>query len=515
MGPTSIVPGTQFLGIDREGFPHSEERIDRRMAPPKSVRGWQDALLDWNGHALSVFGLLGVDPASGDLPLAERESRIADFAALFGDPTLIERKLTVPAGSLVIKHQDIVHRRCRSGTDGVSDEGVTWRPMFGLSFNRVAEPSHGSLLLAANDAATDIDDFSLTQSDDFSPTSLTSLTSLTGEEAWSDSAAKVSIWQSVLSWMQGRGPGVVPVGLAHSDTSTVAHLTRALVASDTELQRVGSAYSLGHIAAAGNAHHNQDIADAAVRVLEGAMRHSLERVRRAATWAIGVAGARAAGPLQGLLSTTGLPNAQATKTNAAWAIGTAASAADCSVGVMSAVVDSLAGTVQECELALQSKVDALASADRNELEALFNNKVSRGWGGRVYSCTIEITHDVHELRKTMAAAAQSLGLVGRRVVALDEGQLALKIVRMLKALRGYSDPAKIFPTHLSAGIIQAHAERGLCAMLAPPASPATNEPQDSKRSRQPHGLVEIAVARLADLSSPNKTQTTIHAEMVQ
>ena len=26
--PTAIVPGTHVFGIDREGFPHSEERID-------------------------------------------------------------------------------------------------------------------------------------------------------------------------------------------------------------------------------------------------------------------------------------------------------------------------------------------------------------------------------------------------------------------------------------------------------------------------------------------------------
>jgi hypothetical protein len=60
----------------------------------------------------------------------ERERRIADFRLLFGDPTMREHKVTVPAGSVVIKHNDIVHRRCRSGEDGATDDGVAWRPMW-------------------------------------------------------------------------------------------------------------------------------------------------------------------------------------------------------------------------------------------------------------------------------------------------------------------------------------------------------------------------------------------------
>lgn len=39
MGPTAIVPGSHLFGIDRNGFPHSEERIDLRMTPPKSRAG--------------------------------------------------------------------------------------------------------------------------------------------------------------------------------------------------------------------------------------------------------------------------------------------------------------------------------------------------------------------------------------------------------------------------------------------------------------------------------------------
>ena len=40
---------------------------------------WQEGLLSWNGHALSIFGHLGVDPTTGDLPVPERERRIAEY----------------------------------------------------------------------------------------------------------------------------------------------------------------------------------------------------------------------------------------------------------------------------------------------------------------------------------------------------------------------------------------------------------------------------------------------------
>ena len=111
-GPTAVVPDTHLFGIDRHGFPHSEERVDLHMVPPKTRQQWQDALLSWNGHALSIFGHLGVDPALGDLTVPEREHRIrAGYSTLFGDPTLREHKLTVSAGSVVIKVRQRSFRR--------------------------------------------------------------------------------------------------------------------------------------------------------------------------------------------------------------------------------------------------------------------------------------------------------------------------------------------------------------------------------------------------------------------
>ena len=41
MGPTAVVPGSHLFGIDRAGFPHSEERIDMKMVPPKTREAWQ------------------------------------------------------------------------------------------------------------------------------------------------------------------------------------------------------------------------------------------------------------------------------------------------------------------------------------------------------------------------------------------------------------------------------------------------------------------------------------------
>jgi hypothetical protein len=65
-----------------------------------------------------------------------------------GDAHGRERRMTVPAGSVIIKHGDVVHRRSRAGTEG-SVEGVAYRPMFGLGgFSRRMEPAPGGCALA-------------------------------------------------------------------------------------------------------------------------------------------------------------------------------------------------------------------------------------------------------------------------------------------------------------------------------------------------------------------------------
>lgn len=126
--------------------------------------------------------------------------------------------------SVVIKHNDIVHRRCRAGEDGVTDDGVDWRPMFQFGFTRTMEPTPGSLILAADgdDDATE-DPFALTPD----------------EACYPESAAKVAVWESILSWMQGNGP-VASAGTQGVAVADVEKLGKIVQTSESETERVGT-----------------------------------------------------------------------------------------------------------------------------------------------------------------------------------------------------------------------------------------------------------------------------------
>ena len=128
---------------------------------------------------------------------------------------------------MVVKHNDIVHRRCRSGEDGVTDSDVDWRSMFGLSWTRTMEPTSGSLILA------DGDDDDAT-GDPFV---------LTSEEAsHPESAAKVAVWESIMSWIEGNGP-VTSAALDAAQEMTesdVKKLGQVVQTSESETERVGT-----------------------------------------------------------------------------------------------------------------------------------------------------------------------------------------------------------------------------------------------------------------------------------
>jgi hypothetical protein len=347
------------------------------MKPPKTreratASHWQEGLLSWNAHALSIFGHLGVDPTTGDLPVPERERRIADFKLLFGDPTMHERKMTVPAGSIVIKHNDIVHRRCRSGEDGVTDEGVAWRPMWGLGgWTRLCDPTPGSLLLADGDDIEDDGGFALTEE----------------EAACPESTAKKAVWESILSWMQGEGP--TPRRTSLLSEAEVAELAAHLVNSESETQRVGSAYQLGF------ALRQADAAAADAQAsLVSAMVHDAERVRRAATWAFGVGGQSAVPSLLQLVvgdasQLTPLQQ-QEVKANAAYALGIAVEY------VTADAVDTLEGVLRASAAALDERVAGLAVDEHAELEASFD----RGARGTTKPLTTP-----HGLRSSLYCAA--------------------------------------------------------------------------------------------------------------
>ena len=118
MGPTALIPCSHFCGRDRLGCPHSEDRFDQGMGP-ESPSGAPKSLDEWKSAADNAIYLSG--------PAEERAARLEGGLALLGDKNVMERKMTVPAGSVVIIHDDMVHRRARAG-DAVGEvDGVPYR----------------------------------------------------------------------------------------------------------------------------------------------------------------------------------------------------------------------------------------------------------------------------------------------------------------------------------------------------------------------------------------------------
>ena len=118
MGPTALIPCSHFCGRDRLGCPHSEDRFDQGMGP-ESPSGAPKSLDEWKSAADNAIYLSG--------SAEERAARLGGGLALLGDKNVMERKMTVPAGSVVIIHDDMVHRRARAG-DAVGEvDGVPYR----------------------------------------------------------------------------------------------------------------------------------------------------------------------------------------------------------------------------------------------------------------------------------------------------------------------------------------------------------------------------------------------------
>jgi hypothetical protein len=116
MGPTGILPGSQYYGLDGEGAragssaEHGLPMSSAELMAAGDDLAARDASLDAAGGLLRG----GAAGAEGEL---------------FG-----QLKMQVPAGTLAIVHHDMFHRQCRHGPDCV------WRPVIKMGAVRLAEP---------------------------------------------------------------------------------------------------------------------------------------------------------------------------------------------------------------------------------------------------------------------------------------------------------------------------------------------------------------------------------------
>ena len=95
MGPTAVVARSHILGIDRDGYCESEDRLERDLIPPTPARG-EASRVAWSAKLAAASHLTN----HPDLTMRD-ESRVSAARDLLGDDTLQETFLTVPAGTVV------------------------------------------------------------------------------------------------------------------------------------------------------------------------------------------------------------------------------------------------------------------------------------------------------------------------------------------------------------------------------------------------------------------------------
>jgi hypothetical protein len=245
MGPTSIIPGSNLLGVNREGFFHSEDRIRAELAAPQTLEEW--------GQSMAAFPENG--SGAGD------SERLASAVGALRSSGLQEHKLEVKAGTVVFMHHDLVHRGTKA------EDGAPFRAMIAIrNCVRVSDPVSPILPAGAEIEAT-------------------------WPEAWQGeplAPAHMAIWR----YLSGGAPQITlprsAAGQSAAEEEAAAETTQAsleLIAKEEgESAALGAAYRLAALAAAGSE-------PAAETLVAAATTSSDEGTRRAASQALTAAGA--------------------------------------------------------------------------------------------------------------------------------------------------------------------------------------------------------------------------------
>ena len=275
MGPTCIVPRSQYWAVDRDTFPHFAMRLDEACIPPKSLSEWHASLMEWSGFALSLHGKVdpetGLQP-SGYLPIEARDERITKGLQLLGDPAAVDKPVVVPGGSVLIMHPDIFHRVSRSGHDGLANHDVPVRFMMGGGFSRGSEPTCSNIESGRGTRGT---------------------RGTEEEEAFAVDKSAQIVWEANSEFI--RGGRDASWG---SDASCPSFREAAAFAdSDSDRERTSNAYRLGWMCKTMQPEHNtarNHGADALETLTVALAPGSSEAVQRAAMFGLSVGGQPAA-----------------------------------------------------------------------------------------------------------------------------------------------------------------------------------------------------------------------------
>jgi hypothetical protein len=412
MGPTCVVPRSQYWAVDRDTFPHSEERLDQALRPPKTLREWRAALVEWSGFSLGMHG--AADPktgrrASGELPVAVRDERIVAGLRLLGDPAAADVRLLVPAGSVVLKHNEIFHRVSRSGLDGRTNHDVPARFMLGGGFFRGSEPVRSGPATQCHDSAL-----------------------------FAADAVAHPVWSANLGWLRdGRaGRWSCPGWRARQPVERAA---AAMAASPSEAERTAAGYRLGGSIRRGGAGRAAAVAALVAGLVSGG-----EATQRAATYGLSVAGQAAVAPLLSVVAAqleregdeaAGGGDVPAVGLHGGrWQIITCACFA---LGEASErpSAPAVAAMARVLEQATQGIVAHLAAKSGPQSAGAEGPRV----GTEIRDATVEVDWAVHERRRAAAQAAAAAGHLGHAAVLADDAPVALTALAVLAPWLGSRD----------------------------------------------------------------------------
>jgi hypothetical protein len=417
------MPRTQVFGVNREGFSHSENRLTTHYGPDSngSTENFKAATQAFEDQAQ-----LEVSPNVVD--------RVDDARELMGDSSLEEMYLTVPAGSFVIAHWDIMHRASKR-----LHEDAIFRPMIAYrGVVRMSEPdavedpqAAGARSYAAADGLVDTRDARV---------------AVTAAATQTSRAIQLELNAFLLN--EDR-----PV--AELSDEECVELQETVVSSLTEERRLDAAYQLGHATRVGS--------QAALAALLDDVGDEREHVRRAAFYGFCAGGAPALPALLSVVDRTAkialrprpeLPHVDPAQNNVVFA-----------VHACGQIIPELSDS--EADTAVRTVCAAMERAS-TELQASVDAGVP-DWAGPATPNpwpAAPLFFPVIERRRTLAEGCTTLGRLGQRARIRGERSTCLLALETLLAHALADEPGLEVESYLNGQIVRANAATSLSRVFS-------------------------------------------------
>jgi hypothetical protein len=423
MGPTAIMPRTQVFGVNREGFSHSENRLTTHYGPESngSTERFQAATQAFE------------DQAQLEVGTPDAVDRVDDAREAMGDTSLEEMYLTVPAGSFVIAHWDIMHRASKRLT-----EDARFRPMIAYRGvvrmsepGAVEEPQAGARSYAAADGLLDERDARVAATAAGTQTSL---------------ALQAELNSFLLNEER-------PV--AERSDEECAELQETVLSSLTEERRLDAAYQLGHATRAGS--------QAALSALFGAVGDEREHVRRAAFHGFCAGGAPALPTLLSVVERSAgielhprpeLPHVDPAQNSVVFAIHAVGQLIpELSAEEAETAARTVCAAMERAATELQASVDA-------GLPAWVGPATPNPWP------QAPLFFPVIERRRTLAEGCTTLGRLGQHARICGEPTTCLLALDTLLAHALADEPGLEVESYLNGQIVRANAATSLSRVFS-------------------------------------------------